>query len=109
LVRLDSGGPDRAPELCSKVRARLFLRHIFQLCDVIRCPATKCRIGHPNLPELRQNFQNAAPFEKFPSTLGGALTHCWVGTIPILVPKSPCCVCVCELRMFRKGRTPRIV
>src|ERR1700723_2434964 len=46
LVRLHGGRPNRTAELCSNFRTWLLLRHVFQLCDVIRCPATKCRIGH---------------------------------------------------------------
>jgi bifunctional non-homologous end joining protein LigD len=62
LVRLHGGRPDRTIELCRKVRARLFLRHVFQLCDVICCPAAKGRIGHWLAPSVTLKMSKCCGF-----------------------------------------------
>jgi len=73
--------PKQVTELCSKVRARLLLRHVFQLCDVACRPAAECWIGHVLISKKVhiENVKMLRLTKSSPSAAGPELMH---GTIP---------------------------
>jgi hypothetical protein len=81
LVRPYSGRPHRAPKRCSNVRAGFFLRHVFQLSDVVCRPAAECWIGHVLISKKVhiENVKMLRLTKSSPSAAGPELMH---GTIP---------------------------